>query len=330
VNAINSGMSGRGPLNPMSSHALYKSLRVSLIFTVVVSLTVSFLAVGRVSATPARSSYDYKFFVDENGFTRATVDFLSFEAQGSSWIFVPDSQNWTRNLLSGKILQSELVDTQEVANIELTPFYKAFKFSFKSDGSFKITFQFNMSVGAIVIEPLGMFFSPQVGFEEDSSGRAEVFLPKNSRLVKALARGRAISYGPTEKTPDYALFNLRENIVRLQIEFKTSVSKPELATIKRGIFTFQTVKRYERHASNVLDLFDTAYRSFTNFFDVTLESVDLDFFIPEFNTILSVGGYVLFSGGKVGDIHINLFFMRSVEGFLEVIALHELIHHFLL
>lgn len=307
-----------------ASQALYRTLRFSLVFTLTVSLTISFLADGQgevFAYAPTYGSYHYKFVVDEDGFTRVTIDYESSETSGSSWFFVPKFSNWSYRPLSGRILRSEVVETGDVVGAEHY-FYDAFRFSFKSDESFRMSIRFNMTAGALILEPRGIFFSPQIGFQEDNMGRAEVFLPKGSRVVKA-------NYPPTKETANYVLFDLSENLIRLQIEFRTSVATPELWTLNQGIFNFQTAKRYQSHASDILTLFNAVYDGLVGLFDVTLERVDIRFVIPEFYTLLSLGGYVLFTGGEVGDIHINVFSVRYVRGILEVIALHELVHHFL-
>jgi len=300
---------------------LNRTVRFSLIFALTVSLTISSLAAEGLAYSPTYGSYHYKFVVDEDGFTRVTIDYESFETSGSSWVFVPKFSNWSNRTLSGRIFQSEVVETEHVVGEEHY-FYKAFRFSFESDKSFRMSIQFNMTAGALIIEPRGIFFSPQIGFQEDNRGTAEVFLPKDSRVVKT-------NYPPTKETANYVLFDLYENLIRLQIEFETSIAKPELSTLKQGIFTFQTVKRYDSYASDILKLFNAVYDDLADLFDVTLERVDTRFVIPEFYTLLSLGGYVPFTGGKVGDIHINVFSVRFERGILEVIALHELIHHFL-
>ncbi|MFB0567335.1 MAG: hypothetical protein ACETVM_01960, partial [Candidatus Bathyarchaeia archaeon] len=71
------------------------------------------------------------------------------------------------------------------------------------------------------------------------------------------------------------------------------------------------------------------YDDFTDLFNVTLEDIDVQFFIPDFETLLSVGGYVPFTGQTMGEININIFFVRAVNGTIQAIALHELVHHFL-
>jgi len=302
------------------------SLGLFLAFTVLAS-TVLPLPPAAVDASPSPDSYSYRFLVDEDGFTRVEVNYSSPGA-GSSWVFVPKFSNWTYAVLSGDLVERENLTTGAVAGEDYY-FYQAFRFRFKSEGTFLMTARFNLTLGAVVIEPRGVFYSPQIGFKEASHASAEVFLPEGDTIDgrRALAVGRA-SYGPTRLEGNYALFDLQENLVRLQVEFSRS-GKPEMRTLERGIFTFHAVERYVDLAGELLDLYDGVYNSTVELFNVTLPSVDVEFFIPDFDSILTVGGYVPFAGGRVGDIHLNLFVERFAEGTLEVVALHELVHHFL-
>ncbi len=305
---------------------IYKVLTLLLLAVTTVSLSSSFLPVSGLAASDV---YDYSFTVDEDGFTQIKVDFTSPRAEGTSWVFVPKFSDYVRAVSSGLIVHSETVETNQVVDEDYY-FYQAFRFSFTSDGSFDMTIQFNITGGALIIEPRGMFFSTQIGFDGDSRGRAEVFLPHASVIGEAVALGTE-SRKPSEKGLNFVRFDpLDENLVRLQIEFTTSATEPSWLTLKQGVFSFRTVERYEKYATDVLSLFDLVYNNLTDLFNVTLDSVNVTFFIPDFETFLSVGGYIPFTGGKLGDIHINIFFVRAVEGTIEIIALHELAHHFLL
>ncbi len=314
-----------------------ETLRFLLILFIVAGLTVGSLSVK--GATPAASSssgsYNFRFDVNEDGVTQVQLNYTS-SGTGESWVFVPKFSEWTNVTLSGRITSWELVETENVADASYY-FYQAYKFSFTSDGSFSMRIQFNMSTGALIVEPRGIFFSPQIGFKKGENGQAEVYLPSGYDIDsdKALALGR-ISYRPTSISSNYVRFNLQENLIRLQVEFSTEKPTPDLVTLTEGIFTFDAVKRYENYANDILNLYNDVYSDLVSLFNVTLQSVKAQFFIPDFDAFLSVGGYVpLETTGAivpfeaVGDIHINVFFVRAVSGVLEVIATHELVHHFL-
>jgi len=298
--------------------------RFLLLILIVISLA-TFFPSG--TAAPS-SSYSYRFVVDRDGVTSISVGFESSDTTGSSWVFVPKFSSWSKSVTSGSVTQSQTVETNQVVDEDFY-FYQAFQFSFKSSaGSFGMSIQFSMSTGALIIEPRGMFFSHQIGFEPHSTGSAEVAFPSGYTVTQAIASGEN-NYSPTQTSAHSVSFNpLQENIMRLQVEFSTDVSKPVLTTINQGVFSFKAVKRYEDYARGILSVFNSVYSNLTRLFNVTLTNVEVQFFIPDFDTFLSVGGYVPFTRGKIGEININIFFVRAVNGTIEVIAVHELVHHF--
>jgi hypothetical protein len=310
---------------------LSKSTTFLLLLIVVVSLTLSF-STFEATASPS-SSYYYKFTVDQNGATQTVINFTSTDTTGSSWVIVPNDWNSTPNVISGKITQHSLVDTKEVVN-ESYYFYQAYKFTYQSSSIFNMTIEFSMATGALIIDQRGIFFSPLIGFDyPSSSGTAEVIF--DSRLTvnpnNAIAVGSR-DYEPSRVTLHQAAFNLEEKSLRLQIEFTTNLST-EYTTLQSAnkVFSFNAVKRYATYASNILNLYDKIYNNYTRLFNVTLTPpVNVQFFLPSFNEFLSVGGFTPFTSAGAGKININIFFIRAVNGTIEVIAAHELVHHFLI
>ncbi len=270
--------------------------------------------------------YHYIFIVDEKGFTNITINFTSREREGSSWVFVPKYISWSNLTLSGYITNYSIIETQSVVGEDYY-FYEVFNFSYKSEGVFTLLIQFSMPTGALILNQHGIFLSTQIGFHPKDEGEAEVSFPDTVEILRAVVFGENL-YKPKVENETYASFNLYENLVRVEVEFKTEV-KPEHITLKHKAFTFRTEKKYENYASKILNLLDRVYENFTYTFNTPLEEVNLTFFLPSFESLLSIGGYIPFSEGKLGDIHINLFFVRTINGSIEVITLHELVHHFL-
>jgi hypothetical protein len=296
-----------------------------LLAVIMVSLVVNFLP---ATGEPASSgSYGYKFTVNGDGFTRVDITFQSTEAQGSSWVVVPKEKfnKRTYEVTSGNITKEPTIGkTEDYVNQDYY-FYEVFEFSFTSSSTFQMEIQFNMSDGALIIEradaPDGMFLSPLIGFDPQSSGSAEVFFPSHFEVQKIPPSGRIISNNRVS-------FDSLNPLTRLQIQFEAG-NKPDTVAIEQGIFTFNTVKRYENYAQEILNFYNNTYASLTDLFNVSLGNVDVQFFIPEFDILLSVGGYIPFIRQRLGKININIFFVRAVNGIIEVIALHELVHHFL-
>jgi hypothetical protein len=311
-----------------TKNILNKTIRVCLLFIAVTSVVSLPVATGE----PSPDSYNYKFIVNEDGFTQVNMNFRSTRNTGSSWVFVPKREftSWTNITISGGITGYNFVDTKDKVEEDYY-FYEVFEFSFVSEGSFEMIIQFNMTEGALIIEPRGIFFSPQIGFNPDSIGESqvEVFFPSSYTVNEELIASSSGMSTYTLVNSSSVLFDLQDNLERLQIEFETAATEPTWKQLNQSVFSFRAVKRYENYASEILSLFKGVYYNFTDLFNVTLEDIEVQFFIPEFETLLAVGGFIPFTGGTLGEININIFFIRAVNGTIQAIALHELIHHFL-
>jgi hypothetical protein len=230
-------------------------------------------------------------------------------------------------------MHSEVVETNQVTDQDLY-FYKAFKFNYQSENNlFKMTIKFTFNNGALIIEPRGIFYSPFIGFKANSNGNAEVLFNSSFEINPDLAIvvGSRANYPAQKVEINRVLFRLQENMVRLQVEF--SVDADTVITPLRSgdnkTFTFNTVSRYRDYATNILRFYDNVYDQTARLFNVTLENVVVQWFLPDFETLLTVGGFVPVFTGGLGEININIVFIRTVNGTVEDIAMHELVHRFL-
>jgi len=281
------------------------------------------------------SNYFYKFNVDRQGFTTVEINFNSTDTTGDSWVFVPKNHPWNFSVApGGRIVQSEIVATDQVIEQNLY-FYEAFAFRYQSSGFFNMTMKYDFDNGALIMEPRGIFYSPQIGFNLNSNGNAEVLFNYNFRVNPDLAMviGANTNY-PAERDKidtNRVLFTLQENVVRLQVEFSIEAT-PDLIELKSSdnkTFTFNTVSRYESYSRRVLRFYDRIYNETARLFNVTLDNVVVQWFLPSFQSLLTVGGYVPIFTGGLGEININIAFIRTINGTVEFIAAHELVHRFL-
>jgi len=311
---------------------LTNQLRLFLLVTIALFIAFN-VSTFQGKASPS-SSYFYKFTVNSEGFTDMEVNFGS-DASGSSWVIVPKFSSWNYTVMDGLIRQSENVSTVDVG-LEDLYFYQAFTFSW-STSSFNMKVQFDFTNGALIIENRGIFFSPQIGYKQDSgtSGKAEVLFDSHLRVKenKAKAIGSR-PYTPTDIGLHRVLFDLprNENLLRLQVEFTTNLSvQSKTLESQNNVFSFTSPNKYVTDASKILNLYDRLYNNYTLLFNVTLTPpIGVQFFLPSFDEFLSVGGFTPFTGAVAGTININIFFIRAVNGTIEVIAAHELVHHFLI
>ncbi len=297
-----------------------------LLIILVVAITADLVVVLDFGSPQEPDSYSYRFLLDEDGYAQVTINYTSDKRSGSSWVVVPKFLQLSNSTRNGRILNFSYSPTGEKVNVEYY-FYRVLDFSFQSEGHFELILKFNFTSGAMIVEPSGIFYSPQIGFKPDSIGTAEVIFPSSFQTKRAVAAPR---YLPSFTNSNYVRFDdLSSNALRLQVEFEVTDAKTNPLLIKEGIFTFETVPRYENQAREILSLFNRTYDNLVYIFNTTLEEVSVEFFIPDFEYLMSIGGYIPFTGEELGNIHVNIFFSRYVTGYTETIALHELIHHFL-
>jgi len=281
---------------------------------------------------PKVGIYTYSYKVDREGSALVVISYRSNTPSGSSWVLVPKFSSWVNRTLRGRITRWSLHDTSDVVGINYY-FYKALNFTFNSEDYFEFYIEYNFTCAAMIIEPDGIFYSSQIGFDGFSSGRVRVILPQEFEIKsrQSLAIGRTTSsiYPLPPTNRNYVEADLPETLMRVEIGFKTGEDSPNLMSITMGNFTFQTVGRYSNYAERILNLYNRTYEDLVDIFNVTLENIRVEFFLPDFNLLFSIGGYVPFTGGTPGNIHINVFYTRYMEGYIEVISLHELIHHFI-
>jgi hypothetical protein len=319
-------------LRMTSKLVLGKAFKKAPVLLMLLLLVLSFNLPVTSASAQASGLYDYEFIVDKEGFTIVNITFSSESAEGSSWVFVPKYFEWTNCTLKGRVTDWYLGETENVTDGSYY-FYQALYFSFRSDGAeFVMNVQFNLSTSAMIIEPDGIFYSPQIGFEDGNRFEARVILPLSFTINEAMAFSNTSSYQPKSTSPGLIVFDNipeTENLMRIEVGFKIQNSTAQLLQLRNGIFTFETVPRYTEYALSILDLYNKTYNELVDLFNVTLESATVRFFLPDFESLFTIGGYVPFTPEGIGDIHINIVFTRYVEGYIEVIALHELVHHFL-
>jgi len=236
-----------------------KVLRTAFFLFVIYALASNIDASRGITPDQAAGSFSYEFIVNEDGFTQVRANYRSYEENGSSWVFVPKFSEWTNRTVNGEITNWSLCDSENLTGVQFY-FYEALCFSFKSPGApFEMNVQFNFSTAAMIIEPNGIFYSPQIGFEKGNGLEARVLFPPGfeTNAGEAVASGNLASYRPSSifSNSNYVLFNSipdTENIIRIEIWFKTPNKTPEITTIKERIFTFQAVKRYENYAHEIL------------------------------------------------------------------------------
>lgn len=270
--------------------------------------------------------FRYAYSLDRDGGAEVTITFSSAQP-GATWLLVP----------RGLSESSVIVEEGEVAGLELKEaepvkyaFYRNLSFSYApgESGRAEVVIRHPAPYAAIIEEPRGLFFSTQISACPLDEVEVEVALPE-------VAIGRVRVQGVAE----YRVYEVDGRVKvastgcpaagRLVIEFELS-GVAEYVEVARGPFKVRAPARYEELAQGVLGLYLRAYSELRDLFGVELEGVAVRLYAPSAEEVAKgVGGFVPFSGGRPGEVSLNIFYVRAVNGTMELIAIHELSHCFL-
>lgn len=291
--------------------------------------------------TPERGSplsvYTYRFYVDEDGNTYVNVEFeSSVENGGSSWLILPTYANWSLQVSSGSIEWSSFKPLSE-GNI----FWGNYTFRFKpGEEGFKISFNFSIPLYTFIVEPKGFFLSPLIGFPRSSKGEAELKIAGDGiKIVDVFGLSEALSFIremlPTriEREGEETKLSLEVRPVsRVGVVFVKKDSHPENVTVERPPFRIEVPTRYSEIAERILELYVEAYHKLSGILGVKPNEtvIEVKLFVPDLEQFKEgVAGFVPISADKPGPISLNLFNLRYPNGTMELVALHELTHHFI-
>ncbi len=309
---------------------------ISFILVLAVFIT-SLLCVEKVQAAPAvRGKILYIYDIDKDGNTSISINLIySGLLRGSSWITVPSYLNWSY-VVSGAVLDNVVVKSIFRYGFK-DPFWENFTFSFASTSKFiNLTISYSVPLYTFIFEPNGLFYSSHIEYASDLEGRAEIILPPNSTVVP---EDVSIIVGSAIKKPSGLLITRfpgsrvliscsTESNSRIMVYFTLKGMALNEEEYRLGVFTFRAPARYVEYAKRILDLYNKSLPIFLDVFGVNIKNVTVTFFLPSRSELLSgLGGYVPFTGGQPGIIHLNIFYMRTISGSIELIALHELTHH---
>jgi len=314
-------------------------LNAKLILSILIltAFITSFLHAEGVQAAPVvRGQILYLYDIDENGNTFISINLIySGLSHGSSWVTVPSYLNWSY-VVSDAVLNN--VNVKSIFRGESKdPFWENFTFSFTSTSKFaNLTITYDVPLYTFIFEPNGLFYSSHIEYDGNLEGKAEIILPPNSTVN---SEDVSIIAGSTIKKPSNLLITRfpknrvliscsTESNSRIMVYFTLRNTPLKEEEYRLGIFTFHAPSRYAEYARRILNLYNRSLPIFLDVFGVNVDDIHVTFFLPSRNELLSgLGGYVPFTGGQPGDIHLNIFYMRTISGSIELIALHELTHH---
>ena len=270
-------------------------------------------------------TYNYTITVNDEGEAHIEIEYSTSMNRGTSWVLVPKNFTpWEYQVIRGEIIDYSISDAYASSG-EKYVFYNNFTFNFAGEHGFKLLITYNMNYGSIIVEPRGFFYSPQIGFSTKDEATIFVRFPKSAKLKEEamLPKPEAIS-----EYDEYfeVTFKIKTNLARIAIEY--TIDKPLNKTIiENEIFHIKTPTRYIDLAERLLHAYEKVYENMTEIFAVNLSDVEVEFFAPTLED-LWIAGFIPFNGTHLGEINLNLFFVRTAVGYWEQIAIHELVHQF--
>jgi hypothetical protein len=273
--------------------------------------------------------YTVNMSFDHDGLTNVEILYDSgLSGSGASWVAVPkDFTETTVTVLRGAI--SSMVRTAYQTSVEgaVHPFYDNLTFSYSSGNEpFYMRLSFNMTNGAMIVEPNGFFFSPQIGVPSSARVQANLIFPDGVRTLGEVqpAPTRVDSSGPKMRLS----FNPSSQS-RIAATFRVSWT-PQTIQIRDERVQADVPTRYLNLGIEIVELYKRAIPLMNDLFNTTVDKISMRFFTPPTLPELSIGGYIPIdpSNFQVGTIHLNLFYFRALDGLIEAIAMHELTHQY--
>jgi hypothetical protein len=305
--------------------------RTRLLAAVVICIFLAIVIVPVLAQEPS-PKYTYDMAFDHDGFTIVDILYDSGAVgSGVSWVAIPKNFTETTMLaLKGTITSVRRMAYQSGNGGGAHPFYDNLTFSYTSSNEpFSMRLRFNMtggSSGAMIVEPNGFFYSPQIGVPSSASVRAVLTFPDGVESLNEIQ--------PTPLRVD-TYFSRPEVVFSLPSESRIAVTftvswAQQTSHIREGKVEADVPSRYLDLGTRMVELYKKAIPLMDTLFNGTVDRISMKFFTPSTLPQLSIGGYTPIdpSSFQMGSIYLNLFYFRAQSGTMETIAIHELTHQY--
>lgn len=296
-------------------------MRARTLITAVLVLYILPLAVVFPAAAPT-PQLNYECLVNEDGLANISAVFSDPRSLPSTyfWMLVPkNASEYETKVVSGEMISQQVLSAKVSSGNEYA-FYS--NLTVQYSGPFELDASWNMSYASLIVEPNALFFSPAIGFSPSVHTEFTVVLPKSMSSVSELSQTPISSSGST-----FVFEPQSED--RIAIVYTVSGSAQDVP-IQSAHFHFNIPKRYEDIGWRLDDFYENTTLILDRLFNMSLTSVNVKFFVPSTLSEISTGGFVpIESAYQVGTINLNIFYVRTQKGYLEAIAAHELVHHYL-
>jgi hypothetical protein len=183
-----------------------------------------------------------------------------------------------------------------------------------------------MTEGAMIVEPNGFFYSPQIAVPSSASIQAVLTFPDGVESLDEIQPTPVRV--DTSSSRQEVLFNLPSES-RVAVTFTVSWAQ-QTSHIREGKVEADVPSRYLDLGTRMVELYKRAIPLMDELFNSTVDRISMKFFAPSTLPQLSIGGYTPIdpSSFQAGTIYLNLFYFRAQSGTMETIAIHELTHQY--
>jgi len=264
----------------------------------------------------------YRCVLLEDGYATVSVGFRDASNTGLSafWTLVPRNQSDYRiTVTSGEVLRQDIGPASTPGGGSYV-FYSNLTTEYR--GPLEFSIDWNVSYATLIAEPDALYYSPAIACSPGVRILFNLTLPETT---KSISEYDPIPVLQSNRTLIFAL----ESHYRVGVAFK--VSGPlRTVLLNSSRFRFRVPSRYEEMGRRLLGFYENVTEILDEIFNATLTSVNVEFFVPGTLSELSTGGFVpIASAYRLGTIYLNIFYSRTEKGYMEAIAAHELVHHYL-
>lgn len=305
---------------------MYSLRRIfSSLFLLILILNSIFILL--IKAQTEENYIEYFIKVDDEGSAIIEISYKNNEKNKIIWIAVPSKRS-----LSKWIIENDtLIDTILSPLIDISTnstyyFYDNLTIFMPYPGSFKIKYNFSMS--SLIYEPNAYFMSPHIMFSLNENALIKVLLQNVENIEYYYPKPYKEERIDGKTLLLYFIFSsFSQRTNRIEIYYKVT-GKVFLEKVKINKFIGFAPLRYKKIMENILLLYNEIYENLSKIFHADLENISVRFFTPKLGEV-SIQGYTPFNASSIGDIYLNIFYIRFIKGYFEQAAIHELIHHFL-
>jgi hypothetical protein len=303
------------------------SLKRILLSLILLILILNLNSILLIKAQTEENYIEYFIKVDNEGSSIIEISYKNYGKNKIIWIAVPNEKSLSKWIIENDtLIYVNLAPLIDVSTNSTYYFYDNLTIFMPYPGSFKIKYNFSMS--SLIYEPNAYFMSPHIMFSLNENALIKILL-QNVESIEYYYPKPFKEEKIDEKTLllyfIFESFSQRTN--RIEIYYKV-IGKVFLEKVKINKFTGLTPLRYKKIMENILLLYNEIYENLSKIFHTNLENISVRFFTPKLGEV-SIQGYTPFNASSLGDIYLNIFYIRFIKGYFEQAAIHELIHHFL-